>query len=208
MNREKGSISLEAAVILSIVIVVFFAISSVSLIIKNQIVVQHQLNQSVKKYAQYGYIAAKLKLSKNDEKTVDDLVNSALEFGKSVSSINGIESIERTAEQGKTFYKEVTNTEPEVFFKGLARKGFDAVFVNFVREDFDKNIRKYDWENKGIELEETNVEIDDNNYLIFTLNYKAKGMLFNALTSWGVKKDKLNGRAVAIIRLYVGDGMK
>lgn len=95
-KNERGYVTVEASIVLTIFIFAFLAMMSVIGLIRAQIIVQVGINQSAKELSQYSYILAKTgMIQKNNEVNAkaekyyeksDEVVGNLMNFVQSVQS--------------------------------------------------------------------------------------------------------------------------
>lgn len=232
MKKERGILTLEAALVLSILMMAFFAIASYSILLKNEMTIQNALTQAAKESAQYGYLIEKLEipLGGSEKTSAEELLENTTEFlstiqlmgspgtyeGKSFEEIK--DSLEGSLSDLKGNVKEIREllSDPKGliigFFKMMKGDLENAIVAEIGRAMFKNYVYKESGdvdatlENLGVVGGLDGISFSDSKmecpYLTFTVNYKMKGLYYDFF------KIEHNIQQKAKIRLWLGSSPK
>lgn len=206
--RERGSIAIEASIMILLLAAMFYIFISYALLVRTQVVVQNGLNQSAKEFSQYTYILGNNEYKELNEaenkistvyNSIVDLQNDATEtveqIGSGSASVEDItKKVDDIVKKGETLGDTVKADvqyyldNPKTFFQVIlqmlkqeAIQSLSPIILEHMFYDYLKK-SKIDLSEKGVigKVEFQRADYDrDKHILTFTIKYKTKGMFYN-----------------------------
>lgn len=218
--KKRGELIIEASVLITILVSVFFLVISYALLARTEVVIQNNLNQSTKQLSQYVNIVSELVVdaSSNSDnlKRVEEIINESSKFLSAIQNPNSdISELGQIAisdpriiiNQLKKFPNKIDSKSLLSLVKAFATRESIKSIGNYVAEVFflqSISNNKLDLKNMGVigDVVFETAEYDDKNFILtITIKYETKGMFYNMF-----KLDTKKVTQKSSVRLWVGDG--
>lgn len=229
--RKKGSVVLEASIMIMLLVGMFYVIMSYALLARTEVLIQNSLNQSVKEFSQYTYLLGSMEsneLTEAEEKialvqsSIENLANkaenTAISIGEGSVPIENVgKEIEGLVLSGKDVKENAVGlvkylSDPKTFVivviqivKQQALEHLSPIVVKQIFNDI-LNRNDIDLSKKGLlgDIEFESAIFDRNTKMLtFTIKYETKGMFYDLF--------KINSKEViqkSTIRIWSGEGDK
>lgn len=218
--KKRGELIIEASILITILVGLFFAIISYALLVRTEIIVQNNLNQSMKQLSQYTNIVSELIVSTSKDsdklKKAEEIIGESSKFLSAIQNPNASDSsgeivsiVDATSliNELKKSSKKLNAKALLSLVKSFAVRESIKVIGNGVAEVFFRQ----GIANNNVNLEKIGVigdvnfvkaEYDDKNFILtVTIEYETKGMFYDMFK---INKNKVVQKSS--VRLWVGDG--